>query len=337
MQPGEPEAGAAAATTVAVTANAAPVAAVKTSAVPPVDASLVEADPTDGGPTDGGPIDAGPTRTTGDAVDPIEAKAQPPTRAPDLRAGTTGAKGLPGTEVPEAGTEVDRIPRDAPTDDPRPEEPGIGEVDPTPTAVAMRWNQPAPTRTPAVDQNTAHDHPARPAAIEAPTTHIASKKPAEAAADADPLVEGPGAHDAVEQPHHLMEHASTAAAHAPASEVTRQTQDGPSADMIRRVEDAVRKVEQAPPPRAITLTFEEGTRVTVSVHTEGVRISVPDGASTSPRLIADLEQALAGRGFTMAGGGSGQPRRDQPEPERFASVPAAPPVKPAQTDQGLRL
>jgi hypothetical protein len=112
--------------------------------------------------------------------------------------------------------------------------------------------------------------------------------------------------------------------------------EGPSTEMVRRVEDAVRRIEQAPPPRAITLTFDEGTRVTVSIHTDGVRLSIPEGASTPPALVSDLEQALAGRGFSMADGGAGH-RRREPEPEAPIPIPTPSSTKPAQPDQGLRL
>jgi hypothetical protein len=85
--------------------------------------------------------------------------------------------------------------------------------------------------------------------------------------------------------------------------------------MLQRIEDAVRRLENAPPPRSITLTIDDQglTRITVSVLSDGVRLTVPDGSQTPTGLVQDLEQALSDRGFELSGD---RRHRERPRPDR---------------------
>jgi hypothetical protein len=126
---------------------------------------------------------------------------------------------------------------------------------------------------------------------------------------------------------------------APTSATTAPVTDAghrvPSA-MMQRVEEAIRHLENAPPPRSLTLTIDEQgmTRITISLLADGVRLSVPEGAQTSSALVNDLEQALSSRGFDLSK--DGRPRDDQQQPDEADMFqPTAPSRRPAET--GVRL
>ncbi|MGF1666968.1 MAG: hypothetical protein ACFCVC_11940 [Acidimicrobiia bacterium] len=108
--------------------------------------------------------------------------------------------------------------------------------------------------------------------------------------------------------------------------------------MLQRVEDAVRRLENAPPPRSITLTIDDQglTRVTVSVLSDGVRLTVPEGSQAPSGLVQDLEQALSSHGFEMSRDGE-QQKRHRPDDEEMPF--GAPPAQPRRTtaDTGVRL
>jgi hypothetical protein len=93
--------------------------------------------------------------------------------------------------------------------------------------------------------------------------------------------------------------------------------------MIRRVEETIQRLEQGPPPRAIVLDLAElgGSRITVAVTPDGIRLSVPEGSTTPPRLIAELEQALSAGGFDLADHRGGR-RPQEEDPRGWRPQPA---------------
>jgi hypothetical protein len=115
-------------------------------------------------------------------------------------------------------------------------------------------------------------------------------------------------------------HGTNATSTGPIGGTTTQE---PVADLVpqntlRRVEQAIRSLENAPPPRSITVTVDDAGlhRVTVSLVADGVQLSVPDGASTDSGLVRALERTLESRGFDMSGNGGrqrGQQNRDDAE------------------------
>jgi hypothetical protein len=111
------------------------------------------------------------------------------------------------------------------------------------------------------------------------------------------------------------------------------------ATTLHRVESAIRQLENAPPPKTITITVDDQGlhKVTVSLHADGVRLSVPDGASTDARLITDLEHTLESRGFDLGGRNDRRGRQQRPdEADRF--VPTAPAQRTRGTDDsGVRI
>lgn len=107
--------------------------------------------------------------------------------------------------------------------------------------------------------------------------------------------------------------------------------------MIQRVEEVVRRLENAPPPRSITLSIDDQglTKVTVSVLSDGVRLTVPEGSQTPNGLVGQLERALESRGFDLSQDGRRQrPQDDQPQ---APWTPPAAPRRPSETDAAVRL
>ncbi len=104
---------------------------------------------------------------------------------------------------------------------------------------------------------------------------------------------------------------------------------------LRRVEEAVRRLENAAPPRTITVTVDDHGlhRVTVSLMSDGVRLTVPDGATTDPQLVADMERALESRGFDM----SGRRRGGSPDQTDDAGDFVPTQAQTRRTDAGYRL
>lgn len=111
------------------------------------------------------------------------------------------------------------------------------------------------------------------------------------------------------------------------------------ATTLHRVENAIRHLENAPPPRTITVTVDDQGlhRVTVSLHADGVRLSIPDGASTDTAMIADLERSLESRGFDLSGR---EQRRRHPQPDeadRFIPTAANAHTSRHQANDGMRI
>jgi hypothetical protein len=108
--------------------------------------------------------------------------------------------------------------------------------------------------------------------------------------------------------------------------------------MLQRIEDAVRRLENAPPPRSITLSIDDQglTRVTVSMLSDGVRLTVPEGSQTPTGLVQDLEQALSSRGFELSRDGE-QQKRHRPDDDDlpFGAPPA--PLRRTTADTGVRI
>jgi hypothetical protein len=111
--------------------------------------------------------------------------------------------------------------------------------------------------------------------------------------------------------------------------------------MLQRIEDAVRRLENAPPPRSITLTIDDQglTRVTVSMLTDGVRLTVPEGSQAPSGLVQDLEQALSNRGFELSRDGQQQQRHRPDDDDVPLGASPAPSAHPRRTtaDTGVRL
>lgn len=113
----------------------------------------------------------------------------------------------------------------------------------------------------------------------------------------------------------------------------------PLSSAARRVAEAVERIEQAPPPRSVTLRLDDldGLRVTVSVRADGIRLAASEPGHEA--LMSQLERAVAARGFEMAGSPSGEQRR-QTDPD---SIPfgwpatGGPRRRPAADPSGIRL
>ena len=109
----------------------------------------------------------------------------------------------------------------------------------------------------------------------------------------------------------------------------------PAASLAHRIEETIRRLEQGPPPRSITLDLEElgAGRLTVSVGPDGVRLSAGESQSIPSGLLDELERALADGGFEMAGDADRRSSDDQEQPPRWR--PAHRQARPS--DDGLRL
>lgn len=100
----------------------------------------------------------------------------------------------------------------------------------------------------------------------------------------------------------------------------------------RRVEEAVRQLEAAPPPSSVTMVIEElDLRLTVAIRPDGVHLSAPGPEAQT--LIRSLEEALHSRGFDLSGRQRGRQGHEQPEAPAIPSTPR-PTTRPAS---GLRL
>lgn len=100
----------------------------------------------------------------------------------------------------------------------------------------------------------------------------------------------------------------------------------------RRVEDAVRQLEAAPPPSSVTMVIDElDLRLTVAIRPDGVHLSAP--GPEAPALIRSLEEALHSRGFDLSGRQRGRQGHERPD---SPAIPFArrPTKRPAT---GLRL
>lgn len=100
----------------------------------------------------------------------------------------------------------------------------------------------------------------------------------------------------------------------------------------RRVEEAVRQLEAAPPPSSVTMVIEElDLRLTVAIRPDGVHLTAP--GAEAPTLIRSLEEALRSRGFDLSGRQRGRQGHEQPEAPAIPFAPR-PTIRPAS---GLRL
>lgn len=100
----------------------------------------------------------------------------------------------------------------------------------------------------------------------------------------------------------------------------------------RRVEEAVKQLEAAPPPSSVTMVIEElDLRLTVAIRPDGVHLSAP--GPEAPTLIRSLEEALQSRGFDLSGRQRGRQDREQPEAPAIPFAPR-PTTRPST---GLRL
>ncbi|MDH5522042.1 MAG: hypothetical protein OEZ14_16085, partial [Acidimicrobiia bacterium] len=104
---------------------------------------------------------------------------------------------------------------------------------------------------------------------------------------------------------------------------------------LRRVEETIRRLEAAPPPRSITVALDDAgmTKVTVSVLADGVRITVPEGSAAPASLVGDLERSLSARGFDLSGQNP-QQRHQHAEPDETLPF-AVPPRRPERS--GVRI
>lgn len=107
---------------------------------------------------------------------------------------------------------------------------------------------------------------------------------------------------------------------------------------VQRVLDAVELLENAPPPRQVTLELGDA-RVRVSVEQGQVRLTLlGDHAEDAAELLRDAADALAERGFDLGGdrtrGGSHDERDDLVVPRSGGA--ARGPVR-RSTEEGLRL
>lgn len=190
--------------------------------------------------------------------------------------------------------------------------------------------QSAPTVTP--------DEPTEVATVPEVTQPMAPEataEPHEARSDTPSDLTRMESESAEPSPHNLADTAPSERSTGGAAASASGRPEVPSST-LRRVEETIRRLENAPPPRSITVTVDDAGlhRVTVSLHADGVRLTVPDGASTDSSLVSELERALSSRGFDM----SGQDRRhQQPEQDDAAGfTPTAPPTR--RTDAtGVRL
>jgi lysophospholipase L1-like esterase len=77
--------------------------------------------------------------------------------------------------------------------------------------------------------------------------------------------------------------------------------------IAQRVEQAIAALATKPDPKIVTLQLDEldGVRLTVALRPDGIHLSSTGEAS----LTADIERALASRGFDMASGSRQQDGR----------------------------
>ncbi len=129
---------------------------------------------------------------------------------------------------------------------------------------------------------------------------------------------------------HVLDHrrAETAQAHAvEPSTPERSSEPAPRllSAAAHRVEQAIRRLENAPPPNVVTFTIEElDLRLTVALRPDGIHLSSP-GHQTDAGLIRSLENALAARGFDLAQGDRGRREHERPE------APWRPTTQPTRT------
>lgn len=234
------------------------------------------------------------------------------------------------------------------------------EVPPGPDAVALADGiEPIQTRRPVIP--TATLPPTDPPVAAAVTTG-AQQGASPAAGTASSTAMPPPAVDptvnGVEAPVRTSPDPGTgtpAAPLPPAADVATAPASAPAptgssdlhARLVARVMDALDVLENAPPPRRLTVDLPdaEGLRLQVSLRGGEVHVSIVGGASGADLSgwNRDLTEALAARGFSLGGfaAGTGQDERRQPgdEGQPPADQPSTPRprVRPRAADQDLRL
>lgn len=116
--------------------------------------------------------------------------------------------------------------------------------------------------------------------------------------------------------------------------------------IVGRVMDALDVLENAPPPRRLTVDLPDvdGLRLHVALRGSEVTVTVLAGGAGADTAAwgRELGASLAARGFSLGGfdrgDGHGQPRgHDRPEPDPDPGSPGAGPRPRPTTDEGLRL
>ena len=84
--------------------------------------------------------------------------------------------------------------------------------------------------------------------------------------------------------------------------------------------DAIRELTGSRPPRSIAVRLDhlDGIRVTVSLRSDGIHLSVPGGRAEHQALLGELTTALGREGFDLAGSSwasADQGTRHRPDPE----------------------
>lgn len=116
---------------------------------------------------------------------------------------------------------------------------------------------------------------------------------------------------------------------------------GLHARIVARVVQAVEALENAPPPRRMTVEVpdSDGLRLQVAMRGTEVHVSIQSGTG-QPDLGAwgrELAASLASRGMSLGGfraGADAQPGQQQPQPQ--SDQPDAPPARPGDAQPGSR-
>ena len=112
------------------------------------------------------------------------------------------------------------------------------------------------------------------------------------------------------------------------------------ARMLNRILDAVERLENAPPPRQLTLEVGE-LRVRISLEDGNVRMQLlGEQREAGQHLLRDAGNALRARGFDLEGddrGRRGEGRDPQSEPGSAPSTSSTTPRRPGSPGAGLRL
>lgn len=111
--------------------------------------------------------------------------------------------------------------------------------------------------------------------------------------------------------------------------------DGVSQSLMARIESAIDLIENAPPPRRITIMADDldGVRLTVAMRPDGVSVTSPN-ADTG--MLDAIDRALAARGFDLADSGTRDRRHehtddDPPTPSNPTTMPRS------RRSDGIRL
>jgi hypothetical protein len=108
------------------------------------------------------------------------------------------------------------------------------------------------------------------------------------------------------------------------------------ASLVARVEQAIEMIENAPPPRQITIEADDldGVRLTVALRPDGVSVS---SQTADSNVLDAIERALAARGFDLSDSGRDRRRPADQDDQDGWRPPAAPRARQESRDQGIRL